>query len=87
MKTDIATNLYFPKEQYANMKQIARRLRISIAEYVRRVLDKDIKARTKQINWENDSLWNIIGIAHGKDTDISVNHDYYLYGGKKREKK
>ena len=86
MKTDIATNLYFPKEQYAAIKQIAKKLGVSIAEYIRRLADKDIKSRTKHIDWEHDSFWNIVGIVRGKETDLSVNHDYYLYGGKKVKK-
>ena len=86
MKTEIATNLYFPKEQYADIKQIAKSLGISIAEYIRRLADKDIKSRTKHIDWEHDPLWDIIGSGTGKHTDLSVNHDYYLYGGKKVKK-
>ena len=86
MKTDVATNLYFPKEQYANIKQIAKRLGISIAEYIRELAKKDIKSRTEHIDWENDPLWDIIGIGKTKETDIAVNHDHYLYGGKKVKK-
>ena len=87
MKTDIATNLYFPRGQYASMKQIAKKLGISIAEYVRQVLHRDIEFRAKQIDWENDPLWDIIGVGETKETDISVNHDHYLYGWPKREEK
>jgi len=87
MKTEIATNLYFSKEQYAAIKQVAKNLGISIAEYIRRLADKDIKSRTKHIDWEHDPLWDIIGIGKTKETDIAANHDYYLYGGKKRERK
>lgn len=86
MKTDIATNLYFPKEQYSAIKQVAKKLGISIAEYMRRLADKDIKSRTKQIDWKNDPIWDIIGTGTGKYTDLSVNHDHYLYGAKKVEK-
>ncbi|HOV22348.1 MAG TPA: ribbon-helix-helix domain-containing protein [bacterium] len=86
MKTDIATNLYFPKELYADMKKISKKLGISIAEYVRQVVQKDIESRIKEIDWENDPLWDIIGIGETKESDISINHDHYLYGGQKKEK-
>lgn len=88
MNTDVKTNLYFPKDQYAAMKQITKKLGTSIAGYVRQVIDKDIKAREEKKDWENDPAWNIIGIGRTKERDVSINHDHYLYGApKKRAKK
>jgi len=31
---------------------------------------------------ENDSLWDIVGMAEGEDADVSRRHDEYLYGEK-----
>jgi len=33
-----------------------------------------------QVLWENDSLWSIIGMAEGEETDTARRHDEYLYG-------
>ena len=87
MRTDIRTNLYFPRDQYAAVKQIAKQLGISVSEYVRQVIGKDIKVREGQIDWEHDPVWNIIGIGRTKERDVSINHDYYLYGAPKKKVK
>jgi len=32
-----------------------------------------------QVPEKNDSLWDIVGMAEGEDTDIARRHDEYLY--------
>lgn len=29
---------------------------------------------------QNDSLWDIVGMAEGEDADVAKHHDEYLYG-------
>lgn len=86
MKSEKATILYFPKEQYADIKQVSKKLKVSVAEYVRQVIQEDIDSRIEQIDWENDCLWEIVGIGKTKESDISTNHNHYLYGWPKKEK-
>lgn len=31
---------------------------------------------------ENDSLWDIVGMAEGEDADVARRHDEYLYDAK-----
>ena len=39
----------------------------------------------KEVDWDNDPLTKAIGSITLDVDDASVNHDYYLYGGKKTE--
>jgi hypothetical protein len=44
-------------------------------------LDFIMKDRAK--DWENDSLWDMVGSSESNETDLSIRHDDYLYGRKK----
>jgi len=42
------------------------------------------KEEEKEIDWENDTIFKLAGIMKSGVGDLSVNHDYYLYGMKKK---
>jgi len=35
-----------------------------------------------QVSKKDDSLWDIVGMAEGEDTEVARRHDEYLYGVK-----
>lgn len=80
------TQIYFPKELYGRIKVKAKKKEVSVSTVIREAVETYLNNQTKQINWENDSLFDLVGITAGKLNDGSINHDYYLYGLKKNNK-
>ena len=60
--------------QIETARSAASRRGVSFAELVRQALDNFLA----EMPAEEDSLWNIIGIADGGPSDLSENHDKYL---------
>jgi hypothetical protein len=79
------TQMYFPEDMLQQVRQLADSEHTTIAEIVRSAVGEFLKKKTKKkvIDWENDPLMKLIGQIETGDGDISVNHDAYLYGGKK----
>jgi hypothetical protein len=76
------TQMYFPLELLITLRRKAHLEKTTIASIVRlAVLDLIKKEKLK--DWVNDPLWNIIGASYSSNTDLSINHDKYLYGRKK----
>ncbi len=50
----------------------------TVAEIVREVVSA-LFEREKEKDWNNDLLWNMVGSSSSGDSDLSVNHDKYLY--------
>ena len=73
------TQLYFPEELFQEIKEEAEKQKTSIAEIVRMAV-RDFLNRKKIINWDKDPVWNLIGKIESKEGNLSVKHDYYLYG-------
>lgn len=78
------TQMYFPEDMLQQVRQLADSEHTTIAEIVRNAVGEFIdKQKKKQIDWDNDPLLDIVGQAEGSGrSDISVNHDSYLYSGK-----
>ena len=53
----------------------------------RKHIKKQSAKSRREIDWEHDPLWDIIGTGTGKETDIAENHDHYLYGWPKKKEK
>ena len=79
------TQMYFPEEMLQQVRQLAEREHTTIADIVRNAVGDFLKKKKKkkEIDWDNDPLMKLIGKIETGDGDISVNHDAYLYGGKK----
>ena len=69
--------LYFPVELYLRLKDAAIRHNTSIADFVRRAAERALAGEPRK---ERDPIYRIVGQGHSKDTDLSYNHDKYLYG-------
>ncbi len=62
--------VYLRPQQIETLRDLAKRRGVSFAEIVRQGVDCFLT--------EEDSLWNIIGIADGGPTDLVERHDEYL---------
>lgn len=71
------TQLYLPKDQFKKVMKLAKEKHISFAYLVREAVAEFLKKDQKR--WEQDSITKHIGLFESKDTDLSINHDRYIY--------
>lgn len=80
------TQVYFPADLYKEVKKRARKESRSSAAIIRDAVSQYLeKEEEKEIDWENDPIFRLAGIMDSGLGDLSVNHDYYLYGMKKKK--
>jgi len=75
------TQLYFPEDLFEEIKEEAKKQRTSIADIVRLAM-RDFLNRQRITDWDKDTVWDLMGKVESKEGNLSVKHDYYLYGGK-----
>jgi metal-responsive CopG/Arc/MetJ family transcriptional regulator len=76
------TQMYFPEDLLNKLKRKANNEKTTISNIVRTAIIELMK-KEKVKNWDNDSLWSMVGSCTSNDKDLSVNHDKYLYGKKR----
>lgn len=78
------TQMYLSEDMLEQVRRVADSEHTTIAEIVRNAVDEFLKKKKKkEVNWDNDPLWDMVGQAGSSgSSDVSVNHDAYLYGGK-----
>lgn len=81
-------NIYLPDDLYMMLRGNAYRSSRSMSELIREALKERFGKHEDATGGtiRGNPFAPIIGIASDKDgfTDVSVNHDYYLYGGEKK---
>jgi hypothetical protein len=79
------TQIYLSMSMFGSLKKEARSEKKSIAHVIREAIESHLEERRiRKIDWEHDPLNKIMGKGTGP-SDLSVNHDHYLYGAPKRE--
>ena len=73
------TQVYFPVDLYRRIERKAKEESISSAAIIREAVEEYLK-KEKEIDWENDSLFNAVGFFESESGTLSINHDAYLYG-------
>jgi hypothetical protein len=84
MKSSVAekrTQVYFTEKMYRDVQKRAKAESKSVAAIVREAVQKHIAE--KEIDWENDPFIKAVGFIKSGTTDMSFNHDHYVYGCKK----
>ena len=76
------TQVYFPEKLYREVRKRAKAESKSDAAVVREAVEKHLDE--KEIDWENDPLFKLVGLMKTGASDLSENHDHYIYGVKKR---
>lgn len=73
----VRTQISLTEEQYVAVKNIAAERGVSMSAVIRETVDK-LVVLSKRSAWEG--LLAIAGTASSGHSDISINHDEYLYG-------
>lgn len=73
------TQMYFPEDLLDELRRKADKEKTTLSHLVRNAVLELLK-KDKLQDWENDPLWSMVSSNQSKDTDLSVNHDKYLYG-------
>jgi ribosome recycling factor len=78
MPTLKRTQMYFGEDTLRELKRKAREEKTTVADIVRSAVSELLR-KEKAKDWMEDPLWNMVGSSSSKDTNLSVNHDKYLY--------
>lgn len=84
MKSSVAekrTQVYFPEKLYRDVQKRAKAEKKSLAAVVREAV-KVYLEQEQEIDWENDPFFKAVGFIKCGVSDMSVNHDHYIYGSK-----
>lgn len=81
------TQVYFPIEVYRKIEKQARYEDKSSAQIIREAVEKSLAENDRAVDWQNDPLFQAIGILESTSGDLSENHDAYIYGKKKISKR
>lgn len=85
MLSEKRTQVYFPVDLYRRIEKQAKKESRSSASLIREAVGKYLaEAQEKEIDWENDPFFKLVGIAKSGMRDLSTNLDHYLYGAKKK---
>jgi len=85
------TQLYLEEAQIKVLEARSRKTGKSMGQLVREAVDETYRKkepRERPIP-ADDPLWDLVGMAagKGKETDVSIRHDYYLYDFRKYSEK
>ena len=72
------TMVYLEERQMKALKDKARHEHVSVAELVRRAVDRYLKREAAAQPVPREAYEKLIGIFSSGDTDVSERHDYYL---------
>lgn len=76
------TQIYLPESLYRQIKESAQEEDISMARYIRKIIEKEISKTEKMDTQGKDNAWRdffkLAGIGNSRIGDISINHDKYL---------
>jgi len=78
------TQIYLDEDVDERLRRTARQRGQSAAALIRDAVDEFL-AREAAASLASDPWEAFVGVAGGTDTDVSVNHDAYLYGMSKDE--
>jgi hypothetical protein len=73
-RTHRPTQVYLRPEQLAALKHLSEQRKVPVAQLVREGVDRVLA----DVPWDQDPLWQIVGIADSDVTDLAEKHDEYL---------
>lgn len=86
----LRTYLYIPDNLEKQINQVVQAQKKSKAEVMRQAIEKGLQKLSSENNAGVEALFKLAELGKKYKVkgpkDLSVNHDYYLWGGKKRSK-
>lgn len=79
------TQVYIGTDQMRRLKLEAMKKHLAVSELIRVAIDRWLKTTVRKADWDSDPLTRAIGKIKAPVTDLSVNHDHYLYGAPKKK--
>jgi len=76
LHTMVRTQIQLTEDQAEQLKELARRMDVSMAELVRRAVDKILSDADQREKWRRAST--AIGRWRDTDSDVAERHDTYL---------
>ncbi|MCX8088267.1 MAG: ribbon-helix-helix domain-containing protein [Meiothermus ruber] len=74
----VRTQIQLEEAQWQQLREIAHREGISIAEAVRRAVDGMLEEKQKAYRWRKEQALGVVGRFASGLRDVSKNHDRYL---------
>lgn len=71
------TQIYLPPSEHKELKEEAKRLNISLAELLRRLVHRYLEQKARP-SLSRDDFMSIVGLGASGHTDISEEHDKYI---------
>jgi len=81
------TQVYFPGEVYRRIEKQAKDEDKSSAQIIREAVEKFLEEKSRVVDWQNDPLFQAVGILESEAGDLSENHDAYIYGRRTHRKR
>lgn len=85
----VRTQVYLPRAIYNKLQERAEQQELTLALQIRAALEDYLDhaeaSADEGILRSDDPIFKMIGMYASDADDVSVNHDYYLYGAPKRE--
>lgn len=80
--SECKTQIYLTKELHRQVKAYARERGVSMAEVIRRAVEKYLEGELiPETDLQHDPLLKIVGVVRGLGIkDASIQHDRYVYG-------
>jgi hypothetical protein len=74
----VRTQVYLTKQQHAALQRAAARERLSMTEMLRRLIDRDLLARSAGAAYRKEAVLSFIGLGESGDRHGSAQHDRHL---------
>ena len=86
----VTTTVRLPNDLYEALRKRAFEERRPVAEVIREALRRLLELPKEEASLpdlEEDPFWKAVGTVGGGPSDESVEHDHYLYGAPKRNRR
>lgn len=76
------TQIYLPISLYKQVKEKAQQEDISIAQFIRKIIEEEVEKKKTKQNQDKEKAWEklfaMAGFIKSEPGDLSINHDKYL---------
>ena len=81
--SEVRTQIYLPRKLHGALRRAARARGVSMAHLLREAAEDALRRGAARVE---DSFEGMIGVVRDAPPDLSVNHDQYLYGSRRKRR-